>query len=302
MYAGKPYQPFAGNRDLPRRKKVVHRYDRLFDPRQKQPAIDYDLRLIILRHGERVDTTLGENWYEQVFGGVPSAPVQSYSHPKLPRRLPHRPNTYLYMFDPPITRAGEQMAFTRGQQLARLGGQVDYCYSSPASRCILTANGLLHGLDRSQVPIRTEPYLFEPLNWNEALRMLKDTPPFMSTHEWAQAGYNIDRRYRSMDDYLNPYETENDYFQRSQLLFQTIERRHGGTAAPIGHGYAHGRRTTVLLVGHAASPIIFPTIASRQPFDAQVFGAQCGRISFLQTVILEREAISRQWNIRPIAF
>ena len=256
--------------------------------------------MIILRHAERVDLMLGESWYEQVFGGVVPAPTQYYQHPVLPQRLPHRLNTLLYVFDPPLTRAGEQKSFSKGQELSRLGASIDYCYSSPACRSILTASAVLQGNNRGNVPIRIEPYLFEPMIWNTQLQALGNTSPFMSSGDWLQAGYNVDRRYHRLDEYLNPLETENDFYMRSQYFFQSIERRHGGVVPQIGRGYAQGRRSTVLLVGHAATPLIYPYIALHQPFNAEVFGQQCAGIPFLHTVVLERNAVSRIWYIRPI--
>jgi len=280
-----------------KKKKFFRRYDKVYRPQNNEQ--NYDLRVIILRHAERVDLVLGESWYEQVFGGVPSAPTQSYLNPILPQRLPQRLNTLLYVFDPPITRGGEQRSFIKGQELSRLGS-IDYCYSSPACRSVLTANAILQGMNRTNVPIRIEPYLFEPLSWNTPLQVLGNTSPFMSTGDWFQAGYNVDRRYRRLNEYLNPLETENDFYMRSQYFFQSIERHHGGVVPSVGRGYAQGRHSTVLLVGHAATPLIFSNIALRQPFNAEVFGQQCASIPFLHTLVLERNAVNRIWYIRPI--
>jgi broad specificity phosphatase PhoE len=298
MFAIKPPAYLRNNQHHYKKRRIHKRYDRYQHP--NNDAQNYDLRLIVVRHAERVDTSFGEKWYDQVFGGVPSAPAQSYLNPILPQRLPRRSNTFLYVFDPPITRTGEQKSFFKGQQLAGMGASVDYCYSSPASRSVLTANAILQGMGRNQISMRLEPYLFEPMNWNTPFQMLGNISPFMSTGDWIQSGYNVDRRYRRLNDYLNPYETENDYYQRTQSFFQTIERRHGGVAPPIGHGHAYGRRSTVLIVGHAASPTIFPTIATRQQFNSEQFGQQCANVPFLHTIVLERHALTRIWSVRPI--
>ncbi|CAF1015447.1 unnamed protein product [Adineta steineri] len=277
------------------------KFFRRFDKRAHNHGPTYDLRLIILRHAERVDLVLGESWYDYVFGGVPSAPPQSYLHPLLPQALPQRLNTLLYVFDPPITRLGESKSYSRGQELSRLGvSSIDHCYSSPACRSVLTASAVLDGISRNSVPIRLEPYLFEPLSWNQPLQMLDTVSPFMSTREWMMAGYNIDRNYQRLNNYLNPMETEIDFYMRSQYVFQSIERRHGGVAPPIGRASKRARHSTVLIVGHAATPLIFQHIALQQPFNSEVFGQQCGTIPFLHTVVLERNAINRMWYMRPI--
>jgi broad specificity phosphatase PhoE len=300
MFVVKPAIVLNDNKDQYKKKKYIQKYDKI-NPVYKT-AHNYDLRLIIVRHAERVDQTLGKNWYDKVFGGVPSAPTRSYRHPSLPIKLPVRSNTLLYVFDPPITRVGEQQSFQKGQQLNRVGANIDYCYSSPASRSIITANAILKGMNRSHIPIRPEPYLFEPMNWNTPLRMLGNISPFMSAGDWIQTGYNVDRRYQRLNDYLNAYETENDYYNRSQTFFQSIERRHGGLSPAVAHGYAPRRRTTVLIVGHASSSEIFSTIALRQPFDAKIFGEQCAKVPYLHSVVLERDAISHIWYIRPVMY
>jgi broad specificity phosphatase PhoE len=296
MFGVKSLAYHPDNKNYHRKKKrFFKRYTKFQHPHQNIP--NYDLRLIILRHAERVDLALGPQWYDQVFGGVPSASPQSYQNPILPQRLPHRANTLLYVFDPPITRTGEQESVRRGQQLSRLGVNVDYCYSSPASRSVLTANGVLRGMNKSQVSICLEPYLFEPMNWNTQLQMLGDMSPFMSTGDWANSGYNINRRYPRLDDYLNPSETETDYYTRSQYVFNSLEDRHSYNRQQFGN---RRRPTTILIVGHAGTPIIFPTVALQQTFNAQVFGEQCGHIPFLHTVVLERNAANHKWYTRPI--
>ncbi|CAF1034244.1 unnamed protein product [Rotaria sp. Silwood1] len=258
----------------------------------------YDLRLIIVRHAERIDVELGDNWYDQVFGGVPSASPRNYLHPLLPRRLPHRSNTLLYVFDPPATRIGEQKSFIKGQQLSRVGLSVDHCYSSPACRSVITANAILHGMNRSNTSIRLEPYLFEPMCWNTPLQELGMIPPFMSTTEWKKAGYNIDRHYRRINDYINPYETEEDFWLRSKIFFDKLEQRHSSKTQKFGFGRGSSRRSNILIVGHAATPLILSNIALEQPFDPILFGQQCGQIPYLHTMILERNAKTRLWKVR----
>jgi broad specificity phosphatase PhoE len=287
MFVVKPPVYLTGNKNYHKKKKYFKKYDQLYSPENR--GLNYDIRLILVRHAERIDIVLGENWYDQVFRGVPSASTQMYLNPVLPRRLPHRLNTLLYVFDPPITRTGEQKSFMKGQVLSRTGPPVDYCYSSPASRCIFTANAILQGMNRSSVPIRIEPYLFEPMNWNTHLQMLGDVSPFMSNGDWRRAGYNIDRRYRRINDYIDPSENENDFLMRSQVFLQSIERQ-----------FSRGRRSNVLIVGHAATPLIFSNITQHQPFNPELFGQQCANIPFLHTIVLERDATSRIWHVRPI--
>jgi len=282
--------------------KIIKKYDYAINPYYKTQH-NYDLRLIILRHAERIDQSLGQDWYDKVFGGVPSAPAQAYKNPFLPSRLPHRSNTLLYVFDPPISRLGEQQSFYKGQQLARTSATVDYCYSSPASRSVLTANAILKGMNRSHIPIRLEPYLFEPMNWNSALLLLGKINPFMSTNDWQQTGYNIDQRYHRLSNYLNLHETETDYYNRSKDFFESIVRRHDEVSPRVPpYGYAPRRRTTILIVGHASSTEMFSTIALRQPFNVKTFNEQSAKVPYLHAAVLERDATTRIWSLRPVMY
>jgi broad specificity phosphatase PhoE len=285
----------------------VHKLQAKADQRYDPPSYlhkshsHFDLRLIILRHSDRVDTTYGDDWYNKIFGNMPSAPRESYRHEALPSRLPLRPLTFHYLLDPPITGFAEKKAIIRGNSLSSMIDHVDFCYSSPASRCVLTANSVLKGMNQQHVRIRLEPYLFEPLSWNDALQHYSSIPPFLSTNDWLRTGYNVDRHYRCIDDYLYLNETENDYFQRSQRVLKSIEHLHHMERMPIDRRQkSHGRTTTVLIVGHAASPVIFPMIASGQPFNSHAFIQGCRNVPFLHTVDLKRDYHSRRWFSQTI--
>lgn len=296
-----PIKPPSFHDDLSnayrRKSHIVKKYDAMYPNYRTQ--YDYDLRLIVCRHAERIDQSIGQDWYDKVFNGVPSAPSVAYRNPALPYRLPPRSNTLLYVFDPPISRTGEQQAYAKGRDLLRTGATIDYCYSSPASRSVLTANAILRGMNQGQVPLRLEPSLFEPMNWNSALLLLDKTPPFLSTHDWKQSGYNVDQRYKRFHNYLNPHETETDYYNRSRDFFDLLVRHHGKRMAAASYRPAPKRRT-ILLVGHASSSEIFSTIALRQPFDAKIFGEQCAKIPYLHTAVLERDANTHRWHLRSV--
>ncbi|CAF3422523.1 unnamed protein product [Rotaria socialis] len=287
----KPATYLHDNRIYHSKKKYYRNYDRVHVP-QRNPQT-YDLRLIIIRHGERIDTILGENWFDQVFGDGTSPP-QNYLRSYLPSRLPNRRDTFLYMLDPPITRNGQQKALTLGHQLSTVASNIDACYSSPASRCVLTAASVLQGMNRTNIPLRLEPYLFEPMFWNQPYQEFINVSPFMSSQTWARTGYNIDRAYQRLDDFLNPQETEYDYRDRSKYFFKAIEQDHDHRVRAGGYG----RPSTVLIVGHAATPLIFSNIATHRSFDPVTFREQCAHIPFLHTIVLERNATTHIWKAR----
>ena len=76
--------------------------------RQKRRA---KTKLIIIRHGERVDALFGETWFEQAFG-----PTGNYHrfHSNLPISLPYRQNLKDYLYDPPLTELGLIRSYRTG--------------------------------------------------------------------------------------------------------------------------------------------------------------------------------------------
>ena len=258
---------------------------------------NYDLRLIVLRHAERLDQSAGTNWYEKIFSGAPSAPREAYRHPLLPHRLPHRSNTLMYEFDPPISRKGEHESLVRGSTAAKVGTKVDYCYSSPASRCVLTSSAVLKGMNHSHVPIRIEPLLFEPMNWNQPLRLLGRMDPFLAPNDWKHAGHHVDRRYRPTVARLPPYGTEFDYYDRSKAFFDNLVKRYGGPEARAATPKSAKRRVTVLVVGHASTTEILAMIALNQKFDVVPFTDKANKIPYLHAVVIERDATTGCWSV-----
>lgn len=298
MLVAKSSVQMIDNRYYQKKKKFLRKYDQVYNPQYNVPT--FDLRLIIARHAERLDTTFGDQWYSQVFGTQIPAPRERYFNPVLPQPLPYRSNTLLYEFDPPITRRGQMSSFAKGQQLRGVVPSVDYCYASPASRCVITASAILQGMNQSNVRIRLEPSLFEPLTWNTHFQQLPGISPFLATSSWIKTGYNIDRKYPHLIEDLSSLETENDFYERSGMFFQEIVRKHGRGTPPMGYGFPNSHTPTVLMVGHAASPIIYSIITQNQEFNAEQFGRACNRVQFLDGVVLERLAKTHIWRARPV--
>jgi broad specificity phosphatase PhoE len=107
-----------------------------------------NLRIIITRHGERVDFKIGKNWLNEVRSG--------HQDPRIPPLTP-RPNFEDWKYDSPLTINGESQSAQVGKKLLKLGLTIDYCYSSPAYRAVQTANKILESQGRKDVPINVEP-------------------------------------------------------------------------------------------------------------------------------------------------
>ncbi|CAF1239020.1 unnamed protein product [Didymodactylos carnosus] len=192
-------------------------------------------KLIIIRHGERVDAIFGDNWLSKAFDQVGN--YIRYD-PNLPSSLPHRNNLNDYLFDPPLTEIGLMRSYRTGEALHRAGlNKIDYCYSSPALRCIQTANSMLDGMKlRTTIPIRVELGLFECGLWH------KNFPPiFMPINELVLNRFNIEISYDSVMKCLTTNEDELSYYLRSYHVMKKILSRH------------LSEELTILFVGHAPS-------------------------------------------------
>ena len=103
------------------------------------------LRLIIIRHGERVDVTFGGGWTQHAFNHA----GQYYPFAaNMPPSLPYRANWLDYDVDTPLTDNGLKQSWNVGNVLARYNLPVTACYSSPAFRSIQTADQILEGMGR----------------------------------------------------------------------------------------------------------------------------------------------------------
>lgn len=76
--------------------------------RQKRRA---KAKLVIIRHGERVDALFGDNWIQQAFD---RAGNYRRFHTNLPASLPYRQNYQDYRYDPPLTELGLIRSFRTG--------------------------------------------------------------------------------------------------------------------------------------------------------------------------------------------
>ncbi|CAF3151300.1 unnamed protein product [Rotaria socialis] len=191
-------------------------------------------KLIIIRHGERVDVLFGDNWFQEAFD---RAGNYRRFHTNLPISLPYRQNFQDYRYDPPLTELGLIRSFRTGEALYRTGLRIDHCYSSPSLRCIQTADAILDGMKlRTLVPIRIELGLFECGLWHKSV-----IPHFMSINELVLNRLNIETSYNSIQKSLSTDENEYDYYERSHSIMRQILLKHDINDM------------TILFIGHAPS-------------------------------------------------
>jgi ubiquitin-associated SH3 domain-containing protein len=97
-------------------------------------------KIVILRHGERVDYLFGEDWYQYNFKNG----VYKKSDLNMPDSLPARSEDE-WKLDSPLTATGAYQARLLGSSFKEHGVDFKHAYCSPAFRCIQTCHEILTG-------------------------------------------------------------------------------------------------------------------------------------------------------------
>ncbi|XP_009069657.1 PREDICTED: ubiquitin-associated and SH3 domain-containing protein A [Acanthisitta chloris] len=188
--------------------------------------------VFVMRHGDQV---FGKSWLQQCLTADGKYYRADLNFPSiLPKR---RDSMKQFEYDPPLSSCGIFQSRITGEALLDQEVVISYVYSSPALRCIQTAQHVLRGLKLDQkVKIRVEPGLFEWTKWEANI------PNFMTVAELAEASYNIDTNYRGNfpPSSLVPSESFEDYVSRSSAVIKQII-----TACPS--------KGIILIVGHGSS-------------------------------------------------
>lgn len=157
-------------------------------------------------------------------------------------------------------------ALLTGQMLSKQGVAVGFVYSSPAFRCIQTAQAVLEGLKAdTNVKIRVEPALFEWLgNYTEV-------PQFLTVAELDAAGYNIDVGYVpliSYDELSNKFRGENlsTFYERSHRVSDYAVKRSSENTLLVAHAANLETNSRILLGGTAAGLQQIREIVAKVPY------------------------------------
>lgn len=149
--------------------------------------------------------------------------------------------------------SGVNQALLTGQMLKDQGIFVCFVYSSPAFRCVQTAQAVLEGLKAdTNVKIRVEPALFE---W---CGNLTEIPQFLTVDELDGAGYNIDVGYVpliSCDDLSNKFrgETLHTFYERSHRVSDYAVKRSSENILLVAHAANLDTNSRLLLEGTPTS-------------------------------------------------
>ncbi|CAF2740821.1 unnamed protein product [Rotaria sp. Silwood2] len=206
-------------------------------PQQSSQSLQRESqKLLVVRHAERVDSTFGIGWLDQVFDKTTGA--YRRTNLNLPKTMVTRKDLKDFLFDPPLTELGLHECKMVGEELAAQGVEIHHVYASPALRCVQTADKILEGLQiRGKRPIRIEPCLFEFLKWYSIVPVKW---PFLDLDELTRNGYNVDKFYKPFHpiESLRKDEDELMYYTRSHSIITSILKNHeidGGNLLIIGH-------------------------------------------------------------------
>lgn len=187
-------------------------------------------RVIVLRHGERVDFAFGNSWTTFSFNDS-----QKYVRMDLnmPETLPVR-NFEDWDRDSPLTSLGNFQSKLVGSSLKNFGVKFTNVFVSPSLRCLETANGVLTamGLEK-ELQLNVEYGLFEWAGWYE-----QGLPNWMSENELGKL-FNVNENYFPYlsRNYLHGVmkESLDDLYDRNSRTMREILKNCEGDILIVAH-------------------------------------------------------------------
>ncbi|XP_071806227.1 ubiquitin-associated and SH3 domain-containing protein B-like [Asterias amurensis] len=234
----------------------------------KQPR-----RLFVIRHAERVDITFGQQWLQYSFDTEGNYLKKNINMPKkVPVRAGGPPS---FNKDSPITEVGQFQATLTGESMRENGIKITHVYSSPALRCVQTAQAILQGLNSPDChKIRIDTSLFEWLAWCKGI-----LPKWLTHSELTAFGLNVDTNYKeliSASD-LNLQENCQSYYKRGDaLLRREIKEHPEGDILIVGHASSLDGCTRYLQGLSARPALEFSKIVQKVPY--------CGAIALQEYI------------------
>lgn len=187
-------------------------------------------RVIVLRHGERVDFAFGNSWTQYSFNDS-----QNYVQMDLnmPETLPPR-SAEDWEKDSPLTTLGNFQSQLVGSSLKNFGVKFSKVFVSPAYRCVQTAHSVLTAMGlENQLPLNIEYGLFEWLGWYEM-----GLPTWLSEKELGVI-YNINESYQPVmgRDYLERIlkESLEEFYERNSSAMRELLQNSEGDILICAH-------------------------------------------------------------------
>lgn len=199
-------------------------------------------RVVVVRHGERMDFTFGNSWIKEEY-------VRTDLN--MPVALPPR-ETKQWEKDTPLTKLGEYQASLIGSSLKDSGISFKHVFVSPAYRCLQTATNILTALGvETELPLNIEYGLFE---W---IGFYKDNMPQWLLEQEAGKLFNINMEYVPVVT-RHEYQTsdseslEEIYDLNSRVTIEFL-KKYEGNILIVAHG-ANLETCTRELLGKAKRP------------------------------------------------
>ncbi|CAF1305566.1 unnamed protein product [Adineta steineri] len=249
-------------------------------------------RIIIMRHSERLDFVLkNNNWPQEVFiNGVYSPNVT-----QMPTVLPIRANPHEYSLDTPLSRHGKAHAYHTGEFFRSLGLIPHRVYTSPAMRCVQTADSVLEGLGRRErAPLRVDLALHEPTKRNL---------PLQPAEFFASAGFFVDISYQPVlapsNNTIIVRETRLAYYRRMYAVLKRITRKLISQNMKITA--SSPTPPTILIVTHRPCVTLLAAMLNLDAVDDklgylnEMETNKRGEVNFLSMIIAEYDVATGTW-------
>ncbi|XP_047498667.1 protein UBASH3A homolog isoform X3 [Penaeus chinensis] len=267
---------------LPKYEALDALYAKVKKPKKDAPLYKFPIegprKIIVARHGERVDFTFGD-WIRFCFD---ETGVYTRRDLNMPEKLPCRIGApHSFYKDCPLTNIGLLQATLVGQALKNSNTEVHHVFCSPSLRCVQTCTNILKGLGIAErMPINIEPGLFEWLAWYQ-----DGLPVWMTLDELIEAGFNINRNYDPLirkEEVKDTHESCEQYYGRNAYVTQSIintTQAQGGTILLVGHAATLDTCTRQLVGGAPRSAHEMTSIIKKVPYGctAKIEETDCGQ-------------------------
>lgn len=192
---------------------------------------DSSRKLVVIRHGERIDFAFGNGWIPVCFG---EGGVYKRRDLNQPESVPKRNDPFEFSLDTPLTVIGNFQASATGKALKAEGIKFSHVYVSPSLRCLQTAVTIIKEMN-CNLPINVEPALFEWLSWYPPSKR----PVFLTSQQMLENGININTTYEPLmtleDLFAKETETLSDYYDRSFLFSTQVIKTTTGNILLVAH-------------------------------------------------------------------
>ncbi|KFD55996.1 hypothetical protein M514_03120, partial [Trichuris suis] len=244
-------------------------------------------RVIIMRHGERVDE-VDPQWVEKSFK---TGKYERYNL-NMPLTAPFRAENLIdskidWSADPGLSTIGHWTASLMGMKLSKLKVQIDQVFCSPAMRCVQTASRVIEGYESLphavNLKIQIEQGLYE---WGYGRGY--PLPRFVEPKLLAEGGTPIDIYYKSAisSNDISPEETYADFNRRSFNVMDAIVKQ-------------MFRKSSALIVTHAPLFDAFNLFIGKSPKNLEDWCTRVQRTPHLFMITYEETRKGKWCPIKP---